>query len=579
MQKTLSAIFRVVFSITLLFCQAKTYASHILGAELSYTHVTGNTYKVTCVLYGDCSPGSSLPFATLHYANPYICIFDSSIYFTTVHLVIQSPDTGVEVTMLCPGDTSQCLSTTSIIPGVTKFIYSANITLPHTSSCWRFIYTGDNGPGSAAGRAASITNLSAPGSTIMELVDTLNNNTGPNSSIAFTDSLRMNFCINQHDDFTPNPVDPDGDSLYIFLTTATNGSDGGGTSGSCIGSGTLSYIGSAWPGMPISATLPLQVATDSFTLNSHTGDISFYPNAFQRADVLYNIQEYRSGILVGTSQHEFNLVVLDCSSTFPCLSTTPSCSGTPSCIASATVTGGCSSYTSLLSLTGTGPGLAYQWQSSRDSSSWVNVAGAIYDTASVTDTTTTYYRCIIICTGSSEPDTTGGIKLTVDQPNAGMITGSNHVCVDSTIILTDPVPGGTWSSNNAHATVSGGAVTGVAGGTDDINYTVTNACGTYSAIFNITINSGSGCPGSLSNIEAVNSESSSYQVYPDPATSMLTVVSPSPENFIVISDLIGQALIKAYNNTRQMELNISSLAPGIYFIKINGNCVKKFLKQ
>ncbi len=71
---------------------------------------------------------------------------------------------------------------------------------------------------------------------------------------------------------------------------------------------------------------------------------------------------------------------------------------------------------------------------------------------------------------------------------AGAISGLSNVCAGSAITLSDPVPGGIWSSSNAGATVLGGIVTGVSGGVDTISYTVTGSCGTVSASHTVTIN-------------------------------------------------------------------------------------------
>ena len=73
-------------------------------------------------------------------------------------------------------------------------------------------------------------------------------------------------------------------------------------------------------------------------------------------------------------------------------------------------------------------------------------------------------------------------------PLAGTITGASSVCVSSTITLTDTTTGGTWISSNATATVLAGVVSGVSAGTDTINYSVTNTCGTVTATKIITVN-------------------------------------------------------------------------------------------
>ena len=72
-------------------------------------------------------------------------------------------------------------------------------------------------------------------------------------------------------------------------------------------------------------------------------------------------------------------------------------------------------------------------------------------------------------------------------PDPGTITGSDSVCVGAAITLSDAVPGGSWSAGNGNATVSGGLVTGISGGTDPISYTLTNGCGSASAIQLVTV--------------------------------------------------------------------------------------------
>jgi len=79
-------------------------------------------------------------------------------------------------------------------------------------------------------------------------------------------------------------------------------------------------------------------------------------------------------------------------------------------------------------------------------------------------------------------------------PDAGNITGLSNVCVGSTIILTDSITGGTWSSSDANATIgSAGSlstivINGVTAGSAIISYTVSSLCGTYYATKAITIN-------------------------------------------------------------------------------------------
>src|SRR4051812_27211876 len=74
-------------------------------------------------------------------------------------------------------------------------------------------------------------------------------------------------------------------------------------------------------------------------------------------------------------------------------------------------------------------------------------------------------------------------KACVTDP--GIISGPSAVCVTGTVTLADAIPGGVWSSSaSGIASVDpAGVVTGVAGGTATISYTVTDTCGTASAIY------------------------------------------------------------------------------------------------
>ncbi len=91
-----------------------------------------------------------------------------------------------------------------------------------------------------------------------------------------------------------------------------------------------------------------------------------------------------------------------------------------------------------------------------------------------------------------------GCKATADttisfidpDPNPGTITGSDSVCVGTSIILlTDGATGGTWtSSDNSVATVSAtGSVGGAGIGTAVISYSVTNSCGTATVLHTIIV--------------------------------------------------------------------------------------------
>ena len=106
-------------------------------------------------------------------------------------------------------------------------------------------------------------------------------------------------------------------------------------------------------------------------------------------------------------------------------------------------------------------------------------------------------------------DSSGDVATTIVtvslSVSGGSISGPTTVCVGSTIPLTDVTPGGTWSSSNTLVATIGstGIVNGLTAGSATMFYSVTNGCGTASAIHSVTVNAGSGSAGTISGIALV----------------------------------------------------------------------------
>jgi Secretion system C-terminal sorting domain len=310
---TTTSLRKIAGIIALCFSVNNSFASHLVGVDLYYTHISGDTIRITLNAYGDCAPASAAAFSTLPTSTPNICIFDGTSSVTSISLTIDTPSTGTEITPLCsPTDSSTCTNPSSAIPGIKKFTYSSIYVMPYASANWRFVYSGSNGAGAAAGRAAAITNITM--GTTIQLQATYDNTTYYNSSPMLTVTQQTFFCNGQPDTYTPGAVDPDADSLSITLVNALS------SPGSCTSSTTsVIYTGTAWPGTPISALTPISVIADSFSVDGSTGTMNFHPGTVQRDAVVYNINEYRHGALVGSSQREMTVLVLDCATAFPCM--------------------------------------------------------------------------------------------------------------------------------------------------------------------------------------------------------------------------------------------------------------------
>ncbi|MBX2905991.1 MAG: T9SS type A sorting domain-containing protein [Taibaiella sp.] len=307
--KKLQTFFASIIFLSFLGASSQASGSHIVGSDLTYSWVSGNTYKVTLWLYTDCGPASAGAAAALPTARPVICIYNGSTYLDTISLPVEIPTTGTDVTPpLCPGVVSQCTSTTSTMPGIKLFRYSADYTLPSTSANWRFQFNANLGTAGTAGRAAAITNLNAAGTTTIELEATLNNTGGNNSNPILHIIPLPYYAINLPQTYNPVAIDADGDSLVYSLVDANTQPT---TTLDCVAGGPATYISG------LSGTNPLQTATGSFSMSTITGQMSFTPNVVQRGVVVYTIKEYRSGVLVGSLQREITVLVNSSTNALP----------------------------------------------------------------------------------------------------------------------------------------------------------------------------------------------------------------------------------------------------------------------
>ncbi len=491
MKKLLSGIKAgLLATVALLFLAISSQASHIIGMDLNYQWLRDSTYTITLVVYGDCSSGSAASLSSLPSASPQICIFKRDTSVTNISLTIQAPTTGTNVTPVCTADTglTQCTNTSYTLSGIREFVYTGTYTLPSRSQYWRFRFNGDMGSvGVAAGRTASITNITTA-NTLVTLTDTLNNiSGGHNTSVSLPVIPTPFYYLNHNDSYNPGASDVDGDTPQFTLINALNGS--GGTS--CNTAPTAVTYASGTSG-----TAPLQVAS-AITFNSTSGQIDFFPNAVQKADVVYNIREFRSGSFVGSSQREMTFIVITASVADPggvVTGVTGATATDSTHVEACTGTGAYSfhitPYTSdstdnvLITASGIPSGASF----SVTNNNTPNADGLFsWTTTSVAPGTYTFYLTYTDYACPIPLSKTVAYTINIAaSPAVSAISGPDSVCVGSTITLTDTATTGSWDiSNTAIATVSAtGVVTPISVTTatyDTVTYTVTNSCGTASA--------------------------------------------------------------------------------------------------
>jgi gliding motility-associated-like protein len=286
------------FLLTLLFILSagKLFATHFYGVDLFYTHMSGNTYKVSMVAFGDCSGAQFPTFSSL---RPGIHIMKGNTEFISDFLDQEPPKAGIEVTPVCPDElgNTTCVNPSGTVPGVKKFVYSKEFTLSGPAPDWRFVFLGETDGTTIAGRSNSLTNVNPVGTINLEA--TLNNTQQDNSSPEYTTIATPFYCENKPVNFNPGAVDADGDSLVYELVP---GMDQGVV---------LTYVSG------YSGSNPINAVAGTFGFSSSTGQLMFTPASIQKSLVVYRVSEYRKGQLLGTSMREMTVVIMPCDNNPP----------------------------------------------------------------------------------------------------------------------------------------------------------------------------------------------------------------------------------------------------------------------
>jgi gliding motility-associated-like protein len=280
----------------LLLVAGRANANHIYGVDFYYTYVTGNTYTITLIVYGDCKDTNA--FRNLPINSPVVDIYRNDTFRSNLVLSAQSPTNGVEVTPVCPAQANNtfCSTPRGTLPGVTKFVYSGNTTITTPPAQWKFVFASVLGGGSVAGRSASITNVVGVGSTLIQVEAMLDRTTNiTNSSPRYTTIPTPFFTQGKASSFNPGTVDPNGDSLYYNLVPGIDAN---------IGGLNVTYV------TGYTATKPISTAAGAFNFNNTNGQLDFTPNNSDKSLIVYRVEEYRNGVLIGTSMREMTFVIL-----------------------------------------------------------------------------------------------------------------------------------------------------------------------------------------------------------------------------------------------------------------------------
>ncbi|MCG3165186.1 MAG: hypothetical protein POELPBGB_00948 [Bacteroidia bacterium] len=257
-------------------------ATHLMGGEITVTHVTGNSYRITQKIYRDCAG------VTLSTTTP-VSISSAATGTTNVNL------TRVSITdrsILCPGQVSRCASSSGV-PGIEEHLYQAVVTLnPNVT------YTIAS---NLNARNNAITTLTNAGNQSMYVATTFfTGATGGNSSPQFLNLPIGNFCAGQSASLSPGGFDSNGDAIVYSLINARQAANS-------------SVVYAAG----FNGTNPLSSST-GVAINPNTGQISFTPSVVNQVSVIcVRIDEYRNGVKIGEIIRDMQIRMINCSGNTP----------------------------------------------------------------------------------------------------------------------------------------------------------------------------------------------------------------------------------------------------------------------
>ncbi|PCH92349.1 MAG: hypothetical protein COB85_08275, partial [Bacteroidetes bacterium] len=287
----------ILLTVSGILLHSKTsMASHAMGVDFYYQCLGGNDYSFTLIFYRDCEGVSAPSSATINISSA------SCSQNTSITLSQQGPP--IELTSLCIGNSNSTCNGGSD-PGVEQYTYSGTFTLPAQCTDWTFSWT-------HCCRNGNITNLLDPSNEDMYIESTLNNSSGQcNDSPIFTELPVPFICDGVAYCYNHGATDADGDSLVYSLV---NPLTGGGTP--------IGYVGGFSP------TYPLTTFSGSVSFDNATGQMCFTPVGEQQAVITVLIEEYRNGVLIGTTMRDLQIIVLDCTNDPPPVQVSVPCGAT-----------------------------------------------------------------------------------------------------------------------------------------------------------------------------------------------------------------------------------------------------------
>ena len=265
-----------------------SYATHISGADITYRWISGNTFELNLTLYRDCSGIAAPNNVSVSYSSAS-CGYNLSVTLNKV------PGTGQEISQACSTSVTTCAGGT--YPGIQKWEYRGNVTLPAQCTDWRFGY-------SICCRNCAITTLvfaggTCAGSPALYVEATLNNVAAPTNSSPVFSNIPVSFlCIGQVFHYNHGAYNTDGDSItYSFITPRSAANTN------------VTFNAGYTTNSPLSSSPAMSIDA--------SGDITVAPTQTEVGVLAIIVREYRNGVLVGSVIRDMQIWTVPCSNLLP----------------------------------------------------------------------------------------------------------------------------------------------------------------------------------------------------------------------------------------------------------------------
>ncbi len=207
------------------------------------------------------------------------------------------------------------------------------------------------------------------------------------------------------------------------------------------------------------------------------------------------------------------------------------------------------------------------------------------------------------CTITPGCSTTSTGYCSTPASGSSLPAATEQVAYNTTIQLSLGTAIGPATINNATITSVTGLPTGLTAAYNPSNGIVTagtSACilvsgtpaaataGNYTMTANISVSTNFGASpqtltwtlvvNAVTGIASFTASSSTMTIMPNPASSSITVLSGTENIIVHITDILGKDLLQTTLQQGKGNIDISSFAPGVYFLRTNRGA-QRFIKQ